>query len=91
MPEMPNDWKATVVAVDLIQVYILCPYCGEVHMHGSNGIIEDAEYGHRVAHCHTPNHGGYYLVCNPFTIRSEAGLNSRTVLRKYQKALGTRR
>jgi len=45
-------------ALDDIHVYIVCPYCGEIHAHGSaKGDYE----GMRVSHCHTPYHANYYI------------------------------
>jgi len=78
--------KANVLSVDRIHVCILCPICGQVHLHGSNGIIDDDNYGTRVPHCGQitlPWRQGRYwverrglqyeLVCTPQTQRCEAG------------------
>jgi hypothetical protein len=70
---------APVLAVDDVHVYVLCPYCGLVHRHGSGGDLEGyaipggkyRSWGHRLAHCHTSNlgvKGGYYLIGNEYTI-----------------------
>ena len=67
-----TGFYARVVAVDLVHVFAICPHCGKVHMHGSNGNILREEYGDRVPHCtgsgFPPN---YDLVSDCDTIRSE--------------------
>lgn len=50
-------WNIYPIARDKHQVFIVCPYCGEVHLHGNNqGNYE----GMRVPHCkrliETPNY-----------------------------------
>lgn len=42
---------ALVVAVDLKQVVIICPFCGKFHWHGSGGDNTKTKYGTRVPHC----------------------------------------
>jgi hypothetical protein len=42
---------AKVIAIDFIQVYILCPICNKIHKHGSNGDINSQNYGTRIPHC----------------------------------------
>ncbi len=45
---------------DHVLVWIICPYCGEEHMHGM-GLKENMT--HRGSHCLKPqaHHKGYYL------------------------------
>lgn len=48
------------VGVDQIHVYIICPYCGSFHQHGSSG--GEKYEGGRVSHCMGPgNVKNYYI------------------------------
>lgn len=56
-------WHVFPVALDKTHVYIVCPYCGHIHLHGAGG--GDYE-GHRIAHCNSRSHikgdiTGYYI------------------------------
>jgi hypothetical protein len=54
-PEAPTVFP---FALDSWHVFIVCPYCGEIHAHGNaNGEYE----GVRVSHCATPLHPNYYI------------------------------
>jgi len=68
--------QAEVVAVDLVHVVIICPFCGKFHWHGSNGLLHEANYGSRVPHCGHEDanlrHGEYELVTTGGTIRKPA-------------------
>jgi hypothetical protein len=90
--ELDNERPATVIAADNIHVFIICPYCGEIHLHGSNGMLEGSEgpnkWGHRVAHCNGKYSAGYYLIGNPFTVHSEELLTERKAMNRYKKAIG---
>lgn len=59
----PGHWHVYPVAQDKTRVYIVCPYCGRIHIHGAGG--GDYE-GHRVEHCNGYSHirgivSGYYI------------------------------
>ena len=59
----PGCWHVYPVALDKTHVYIVCPYCGHIHLHGAGG--GDYE-GHRIAHCNSRSHikgdiTGYYI------------------------------
>ena len=59
----PGCWHVYPVALDKTHVYIVCPYCGHIHLHGAGG--GDFE-GHRIAHCNSHSHikgdiTGYYI------------------------------
>jgi hypothetical protein len=84
------DLKATVIAVDPVHLYVLCPFCGKVHIHGSNGVIDSGNYGHRFAHCKKKHFGGYNLKSNKSTIRSEYEITakSETILKRYHQLCG---
>ncbi len=74
---------AEVIAVDIIQVYCMCPYCGKRHMHGSNGRSNLDDYGSRVPHCF-PGVGEYDLKCSEYTIRAEK--ITKKVLKEAERA-----
>lgn len=42
-------------------VFIVCPYCGEIHTHG-NG--ESGYTGHRTAHCMSADSAAGYIIRN---------------------------
>jgi hypothetical protein len=55
-------WNVYPIAIDQHHVYMVCPWCGEVHTHGNN----NGDYeGHRVAHCFKEGedhkHSGYVI------------------------------
>lgn len=55
-------WNVYPIAIDQHYVYMVCPWCGEVHTHGNN----NGDYeGHRVAHCFKEGedhkHSGYVI------------------------------
>lgn len=59
----PGWWHVYPVALDKTHVYIVCPFCGNIHLHGAGG--GDYE-GHRIAHCNSRSHikgdvTGYYI------------------------------
>lgn len=41
-------WHVYPIALTDSQVYVVCPYCGGVHVHGNS---EGRYEGHRTAHC----------------------------------------
>jgi hypothetical protein len=54
-------WHVKPIAVtwDAISVFIVCPFCGEIHGHGNAP-------GHRVAHCTNPApHNPGYVIDMP--------------------------
>lgn len=68
----PDDesWHVYPVALTIKGVYIVCPYCGQIHVHGVNPGGHYA--GHRLDHCDNtkrfevhphikPKHGGYFI------------------------------
>jgi hypothetical protein len=77
--------KANVILVNPIQVYIECPHCGKIHMHGAalQG-IDDTDFGPRVPHCST-NKEQYVMLTTPKTIR-EAKTDTKAE-RKLQKIM----
>ena len=85
MENLDKDLDAIVIAVDPEYVYVLCPFCGKVHVHGSNGAVYSADYGHRLAHCKERHSGGYYLKPNRFTRRSDGVIKAKaeTILKGY--------
>lgn len=54
--------KAFILELKDYVVSIVCPYCYEVHKHGSSGIGD--HNSHRIAHCLDPeinNKAGYFI------------------------------
>ncbi len=56
-------WNVYPIAIDRHHVYIVCPWCREIHNHGNdNGDYE----GHRVSHCSEEcedhDHSGYVIL-----------------------------
>ncbi len=54
-------WHIYPIAVTDTQAYIVCPYCGEIHLHGN----EKGDYsGDREAHCKVPlyKRGHCYII-----------------------------
>lgn len=46
-------WHIYPIALSRSQVYIVCPYCGEIHAHGND---KGGYEGFRVPHCHPREH-----------------------------------
>lgn len=83
-----------VVAVDLKQVVIICPFCGKFHWHGSGGDNTETNYGTRVPHCTEEiaiinnKHDQYELITSENTIRREKILpKDLTVWRSRQRSV----
>jgi hypothetical protein len=76
--------SALVLAVDPIQVYCRCPFCDEIHMHGSNGMIHDKSYGDRIPHCHRDNgrFHSYLLITCDQTARSEKVITDKKAAKR---------
>jgi len=59
-----NDgyWQVFPIGFNESQVYIVCPHCGEVHLHG-RGKKPDYHYeGHRAPHCVDNKNNGYVIL-----------------------------
>jgi len=65
--------SALVIAVDPINVYCRCPFCDGIHIHGSNGSLQERCYGDRIPHCHRDNgrYHSYLLITSEQTVRHE--------------------
>ena len=50
-------WYVYPIAVDDLHSFMVCPYCGKVHVHGYSD-----DTGHRVAHCADNDNRGYFLI-----------------------------
>jgi len=50
-------WHVFPIGYDNIHVYIVCPFCGEIHIHGRSN-----SNGHRVSHCRELNNKGYVIL-----------------------------
>ena len=60
--EHKNSPEASIVypfALDDYHVFIICPYCGEFHVHGN---VKGDYEGHRTSHCGMfSDHPDYYI------------------------------
>jgi len=55
-------WQVYPIGFNESQVYIVCPHCGEIHLHG-RGKKPDYQYeGHRASHCIENQNNGYVIV-----------------------------
>lgn len=84
--------EATAIAADSIQVFVICPWCGKIHMHGSNGQPDGSSglnrWGTRVPHCHA-GFADYDIVGNKFTVHEHSkNLTKRQALNAYYKSIG---
>jgi hypothetical protein len=87
--------EAEAIVVDNIHVYIICPYCGLVHQHGSMRRSDLENYGHRSSHCflHERNRKyldrladdkGYEIVTTPATIRKHGDTITKRDLKVWK-------
>jgi len=53
-------WSVFPLGFSESQVYIVCPYCGEIHSHGRGEKPAYHYEGHRVSHCVDNN--GYVIM-----------------------------
>ena len=61
---LDNDgyWNVYPVAFNKAQVYVVCPHCGEIHLHGK-GQEPDFKYeGHRACQCLNCINNGYVIL-----------------------------
>ena len=57
-----NYWCVFPAGFNESQVYIVCPHCGEIHIHG-RGDKPDYQYeGHRASHCIKYKNNGYVII-----------------------------
>jgi len=55
-------WNVYPVAFNSAQVFIVCPHCGEIHMHGRGQEPEFKYQGHRASQCLVCNNSGYIIL-----------------------------
>ena len=74
------DAKAIAQAIDPVHVYINCPFCNKVHMHGSSGDIDKKNYGTRISHCQNKDViREYEIVVDNATIRNLKEYNKQQI------------
>jgi len=57
-------WQVYPVGFDYGHcVYIVCPHCGEIHIHG-------AQPGHRLSHCNGINDNNGYEIIMPKLVKA---------------------
>jgi len=55
-------WHVYPIGFNKSQVYVVCPHCGKIHLHG-RGEGPDYEYeGHRARHCSDNDNNGYIIT-----------------------------
>jgi len=54
-------WNVYPVAFNPAQVFVVCPHCGEIHLHGRGQEPEFKYEGHRVCQCLVGNNNGYII------------------------------
>ena len=54
-------WNVYPIGFNSAQVFVVCPHCGEIHMHGRVRELEYQYEGHRASQCLTGNNNGYVL------------------------------
>lgn len=60
--EIEGRWHIQPIALSRTHVFIVCPYCHEIHLHGNaNGFYE----GVRVPHCNMDNLRNNYKIIRP--------------------------
>lgn len=84
-------WHVYPIAVDNVHVFIVCPFCGNIHLHGVSG--GDYE-GHRVEHCneerrHPESWPGYYIEQAP-EAKTETGCITVDIQNEQSERSGKR-
>ena len=55
-------WQVYPIGFNESQVYIVCPHCGEIHLHGRGGKPDYQYEGHRASHCIDNQNNGYVIL-----------------------------
>ena len=55
-------WNVYPIAYNSTQVFVVCPQCGEIHMHGRGQAPEFRYEGHRASQCPGCNNNGYIIL-----------------------------
>ena len=55
-------WNVYPIGFNSAQVYVVCPYCGEIHIHGRGQEPEYKYQGHRASQCLAGNNNGYIIL-----------------------------
>lgn len=55
-------WNVFPIAFNDAQVYVVCPHCGEIHLHGRGEKPEYKYEWHRACQCLTCNNNGYIIL-----------------------------
>ena len=54
-------WNVYPIAFSSIEVFVVCPHCGEIHLHGRGQEPEFKYEGHRVSQCLAGSNNGYII------------------------------
>jgi hypothetical protein len=55
-------WNVYPIAFNSAQVFVVCPHCGEIHLHGRGQEPDYMYQGHRASQCLAGNNNGYVIV-----------------------------
>ena len=55
-------WNVYPIAFNPAQVFVVCPHCGEIHIHGQGQEPEFKYEGHRATQCLDANNNGYIII-----------------------------
>jgi len=54
-------WNVYPIGFNSTQVFVACPHCGEIHLHGRGREPEYQYQGHRASQCLNRNSNGYII------------------------------
>jgi hypothetical protein len=55
-------WNVYPIGFNSSQVFVVCPHCGEIHLHGRGQGPEFRYEGHRASQCLACNNNGYIIL-----------------------------
>jgi len=55
-------WNVYPIAFNSVQVFVVCPHCGEIHLHGRGQEPKYQYQGHRASQCLAGNNNGYVIL-----------------------------
>lgn len=57
-----GHWNVYPIAYNSVQVFVVCPHCGGIHMHGRGQAPEYRYQGHRASQCLVSKNNGYIIL-----------------------------
>ena len=55
-------WNVYPIGFNSAHVFVVCPHCGEIHLHGRGQEPEYKYEGHRASQCLTGSNNGYIIL-----------------------------